>query len=37
MGDALINFVAVAVVIIAAAVGIIAVAFGPAVAWILGG
>ena len=37
MDDALINFAAVAVIIIAAAAGIVAVAFGPAVAWMLGG
>jgi hypothetical protein len=37
MDDALTEFVAVAVVIIAVVVGIAAVAFGPAVAWMLGG
>jgi hypothetical protein len=29
--------VAVAMIIVAAAMGIVAIAFGPAVAWILGG
>jgi hypothetical protein len=37
MHDALIDFVAVAIVFVAAAMGIVAIAFGPAVAWLLGG
>jgi hypothetical protein len=35
--DGLIVLVAVAMIIAAAAMGIVAIAFGPAVAWILGG
>ena len=37
MHDGLIVLVAVAMISVAAAMGIVAIAFGPAVAWILGG